>query len=124
MAIVVDEYGGTSGIVTMEDILEEIVGEIPDEFDDEDLTFTRVNNNTFIFEGKTLLNDFFRIMDIDNTIFDNVRGDADTLAGLILEIKGDFPQLYNKIQYHPFEFTIEEVDKRRIKKIKTTINRQ
>ncbi len=122
MAVVVDEYGGTSGIITMEDILEEIVGEITDEFDANDINFTKINENNYLFNGKTLLNDFYKILDLETTIFDEIKGDADTLAGLILEIKGDFPELYDIIRYKDFSFKIEEIDNRRIKKIKTTID--
>lgn len=123
MAIVVDEYGGTSGIITMEDIIEEIVGDISDEFDDDQEGYTKINDNNFLFEGKTLLNDFYKILEVEWSIFDEIKGDADTLAGLILEIKGEFPALYDKIKYKQFTFSIEELDKRRIVKIKTTIQR-
>lgn len=121
IAVVVDEYGGTSGIITMEDILEEIVGEIPDEFDDTPLGFTKVNDSTYLFEGKTLLNDVYKILSLDSDTFENIKGDADTLAGLILEITGEFPKLHDTITYQRFEFTIEEIDNRRIRKIKTKI---
>lgn len=121
MAIVVDEYGGSSGIITLEDILEEIVGEIHDETDEEENFFKKVNDKTFLFEGKTLINDFYKIFEIDSDIFEDVRGEADTLAGLILEIKGEIPALNDIVVYEPFEFKIAEVDNRRIKKIRTTI---
>ena len=118
MAIVVDEYGGTSGIVTMEDILEEIVGEINDEYDEKEETYTRLPNNAYLFEACTLLNDFIKIVDADQDIFKDIEGEADTLAGLILEIKGELPQKNEVITYHEHQFTILEVDNRRIKKIK------
>lgn len=123
LAVVVDEYGGTSGIITMEDIIEEIVGDITDEFDEDETYFSKINDNNFLFDGKTLLNDFYKIMGVENTVFDAVRGDAETLAGFILELKGEFPGRYDKIKFQQFTFTIEEVDKRRIRKIKTTIKR-
>lgn len=124
MAIVVDEFGGTSGLVTMEDIIEEIVGEISDEYDDDERSYTRLNQNTYIFEAKTLLTDFCRIMQIEDDFFEDVEGDADTLAGLLLEIKGEFPQRDEKITYRHFVFQVVEMDQRRIVKIKLIINKK
>ena len=118
MAIVVDEYGGTSGIVTMEDILEEIVGEINDEYDEKEENFIRLKNNAYIFEASTLLNDFIKIIDAEPDSFKDIEGEADTLAGLILEIKGEMPKKSEVIIYKCHKFTILEVDNRRIKKIK------
>lgn len=118
IAIVVDEFGGTSGIVTMEDIIEEIVGEIDDEYDDEEKTYHRLNQNTYIFQAKTLLTDFYRIMGVDDDFFDGVAGDADTLAGLLLELKGEFPVLHERLVYRNFTFEIMEMDERRIVAIK------
>ena len=122
IAIVVDEFGGTSGIITLEDILEEIVGEINDEYDEEEKSYTRVNANTYIFEGKTLLSDFYKIFDLDDETFEEVDGDADSLAGLLLEIKGDFPELNEKIDYQNFTFAVTELDGHRISKIKVVIH--
>jgi gliding motility-associated protein GldE len=124
IAIVVDEFGGTSGLVTLEDILEEIVGEINDEYDEEEKNYVRVNANTFIFEGKTLLTDFYKILEIDDDVFEEVEGEADTLAGLMLELKEDFPKLYEKIEYRNFRFEIVEIDGHRISKIKVVIDRE
>ena len=118
MAIVVDEYGGTSGLVSLEDILEEIVGDITDEHDDEQDFYSIEDDGSYLFEGKTLLNDFFKLIDIDDHVFDKVKGDADTLAGLILEIKGEIPHKKEIFNYKGFEFIIEAVDNRRIKKIR------
>ncbi len=122
IAIVVDEFGGTSGIVTMEDILEEIVGEINDEYDDEEKNYVRLNANTYIFEGKTLLADLYKILSIDDETFADVEGDADTIAGLLLEIKGDFPELHERIDYANFTFEIQEVEEHRISKVKIIVH--
>ncbi len=122
MAVVVDEYGGTTGIVTMEDILEEIVGEISDEFDLEELYFSKLDDMNYIFEGKTPLNDFYKIFNLSQDVFDDIRGDADTLAGLILEYEGEIPAKNKKIIYKQFEFKIESADNRRIKQIRVFIN--
>ena len=123
IAIVVDEFGGTSGIVTLEDILEEIVGEINDEYDEEEKNFVRINANTYVFEGKTLLADFYKILKLDDDVFEEVEGDADTLAGLLLELKGDFPQPHERIEYGNFKFEIVELDGHRISKIKVVISK-
>jgi len=122
IAIVVDEYGGTSGIVTLEDILEEIVGEINDEYDEEEKFYQRINSNTFVFEGKTLLSDFYKILNLDDDIFEEVEGDADSLAGLLLEIKGDFPMMHEKITYKNFTFEILDMEERRISKVKVVVH--
>ncbi len=123
IAVIVDEYGGTSGLITLEDILEEIVGEIMDESDElgNELLYTRKDENTFIFEGKISLNDFCKIINADESIFDDVRGEADSLAGLLLELEGEIPSKNKEIKYSNFVFTIEAVDKRRIKLIKVHI---
>ena len=122
IAIVVDEFGGTSGIVTLEDILEEIVGEIQDEYDEDERQYTKLNYNTYIFEGKTLLSDFCKILQIDDDEFDEVEGDADTLAGLLLELKGEFPSMHEKIDYRNYTFEITGIEERRISRIKVTVH--
>ena len=121
IAIVVDEFGGTSGLVTMEDIIEEIVGEINDEYDEEERTYVKLADDTYVFEGKTLLSDFYKILKIDSDVFETVEGDADTLAGLLLELKGEFPSLHEVITYQYFRFEVLEMDARRILKVKVSI---
>ncbi len=121
IAIVVDEFGGTSGIVTLEDILEEIVGEINDEYDEEEHNYTKLDANSYIFEGKTLLNDFTKILNLPDDEFDDVEGDADSLAGLLLEIKGDFPVVHEILKYKRYTFEVLEIDERRISKVKVII---
>jgi len=121
LAIVVDEYGGTSGLVTLEDILEEIVGDISDEYDNEEVLFTKIDNHTFIFEAKILLNDFFKIAEIEEDDFLKVTEEVETLAGLILELKGDIPAKNERIDYGRYVFEIVAADNRRIKKVKLYI---
>jgi putative hemolysin len=120
MAVVIDEYGGTSGIVTLEDILEEIVGEIGDEGDEDQTMFRQIDENTYIFEGKVLLNDFCKIYDMEGDPFEDVRGESETLAGLILELTGEIPQNGRKIKLNEFTFFIESANKRRIREIRVT----
>ena len=125
LAVVVDEYGGTCGIITLEDIMEEIVGSINDEFDDDDVTYSKINDHTYIFEGKTVLKDFYRIVKMNDEnilLFDEKRGEAETLAGFLLEISGNFPQKGKPIVFHNYSFTVEVFDKHRIKEIKVKIN--
>ena len=120
LAIVVDEYGGTSGLVSLEDVIEEIVGDISDEFDDENSFFSQIDEKNFLFEGKINLKDFFRIIAVEQELFNGQRGEAETLAGFVLEILGNFPKKGQKIHFSNVLFTIESVDKKRIKQIKVT----
>ena len=121
LAIVVDEYGGTSGIVTLEDIIEEIVGEINDEFDDDNLVYSKLDESNFVFEGKILLNDMCRILDLDSDEFESAKGDSDTLAGFILEYTGKIPKKNERVKFHDHTFTIESADNRKIKRVKVTL---
>lgn len=122
MAIVVDEFGGTSGLITLEDILEEIVGEINDEYDEEEKTYSKINYNTYIFEGKTLLVDFCKILHVDDDEFAEVEGEADSLAGLLLELKGDFPSVHERIEYKNYSFEIMAIEERRISRVKVIVH--
>ncbi|NJW52971.1 gliding motility-associated protein GldE [Salinimicrobium oceani] len=122
LAIVVDEYGGTSGLISLEDIIEEIVGDISDEFDDEDLIFSKLDENNYVFEGKTPLKDFYRVIKLENPeLFEENKGEAETLAGFLLEISGSFPRKNDVILFDAYSFTVEAVDKKRIKQIKVSI---
>ncbi len=123
LAIVVDEYGGTSGLISLEDIIEEIVGDISDEFDDEDLVFSKLDDQNYVFEGRTALKDFYRVLKLNDTsIFEDKKGDAETLAGLLLEVSGSFPKRGEVINFGNFAFTVESLDNKRIKQVKFTIN--
>jgi gliding motility-associated protein GldE len=121
LAIVVDEYGGTSGLVSLEDIIEEIVGDISDEFDGDNVNFSKIDDKNYLFEGKINLKDFYRIIEVEEELFETTKGEAETLAGFILEILGNFPKKDQKITFGNCTFTIEAVDKKRVKQIKVTI---
>ena len=123
LAVVVDEYGGTSGLISLEDIIEEIVGDISDEFDDEDLTYSKLDDKNYVFEGKTALKDFYKVINLeDDSLFEANKGEAETIAGFVLEISGSFPKLNSKINFENYVFTIEALDQKRIKLLKFTIN--
>jgi len=122
LAVIIDEYGGMVGIVSLEDILEEIMGDITDESDDDEQDYIKIDEHTYLFDGKVLLNDFFRIMRLDESDFETVRGEADTLAGVILEMKGEIPQQGDNVDFMRLSFYVESVDKRRIKQIKVVIH--
>ncbi len=124
LAVVVDEFGGTSGIITLEDIMEEIIGDIKDEFDEDDLQFRKIDDHNYLFEGKTLINDACRMMGLPTDTFDEVRGESDSLGGLILEISGRFPLVNEMMRSGAYEFTVLEVDKMRIKRVKVAIDEQ
>jgi putative hemolysin len=124
LAVVVDEYGGTSGIVTLEDVIEEIVGEINDEFDDDDLIYSKLDENNYVFEGKAHLNDVYRILEIDGEVFEDAKGEADTLGGLLLELEERIPRKGEKIKFENLLFTIEAADNRKIKRVKITVERE
>nr|WP_299168272.1 gliding motility-associated protein GldE [uncultured Allomuricauda sp.] len=122
LAVVVDEYGGTSGIVTLEDIIEEIVGDISDEFDDEDLVFSKLDDYNYVFDGKTTLKDFYRVVKIeDEEAFEGQKGESETIAGFVLEISGSFPKRGEKVLFKDYQFIVESLDKKRLKRIKVTL---
>jgi gliding motility-associated protein GldE len=122
LAVVVDEYGGTSGLVSLEDIIEEIVGDISDEFDDENIIYSKLDDKNYVFEGKTTLKDFYKIIKLEeDTLFEDKKGEAETIAGFILEISGSFPRQGGKIHYENYIFTIEALDKKRIKRVKISL---
>ena len=124
LAVVVDEYGGTSGVVSLEDVIEEIVGDISDEFDDDDLIYSKIDENNYVFDGKTALKDFYRIIKLeDESIFENYKGEAETIAGFVLEISKSFPKIRSKIKFNSYTFVVEGIDNKRIKQLKVTLQK-
>ena len=124
LAIVVDEYGGTSGVVSLEDVIEEIVGDISDEFDDDDLIYSKIDENNYVFDGKTALKDFYRIIKLeDESIFENHKGEAETITGFVLEISKSFPKIRSKIKFNSYTFVVEGIDNKRIKQLKVTLQK-
>lgn len=121
LAIVVDEYGGTSGLVTLEDVIEEIVGEISDEYDTDDLVYSKIDASNYVFDGKTALKDFYKVLNIDSELFEPFKGESETIAGFILEITGRFPRRDEKINFENFVFSVEAVDRKRVKRVKVTL---
>ena len=121
MAVVVDEYGGTSGVITLEDLIEEIIGEINDEFDEVNQNYQKIDDRNFVFEGKTSLHDLYKALDVESSVFDEVRGESESLGGLILELHGALPVVDEQITHDHFVFTILAVDQKRIKKVKVTL---
>ncbi|MCY7311443.1 MAG: gliding motility-associated protein GldE, partial [Chitinophagaceae bacterium] len=121
-AVVVDEFGGTSGIVTLEDIIEEVIGDINDEFDEVDMPYTKIDDYNFIFDGKTLISEVYRALNVDETTFDIVKGESETLAGLVLELAGVIPIVSEVVTFERFDFTVLEIEKNRLQKLKVTVN--
>ncbi|MEZ4720350.1 MAG: gliding motility-associated protein GldE [Flavobacteriales bacterium] len=121
MAVVVDEYGGSSGVITLEDIIEEIVGEISDEFDEDEIVYSKLDDSNYVFEGKTALMDMYRVLGVNGQVFEEAKGDSDSIAGFILELSGKIPLKNERIRFENFQFTVEAADKRRIKQVKVTI---
>ena len=121
LAVVVDEYGGTSGIVTLEDVIEEIVGDITDEFDDEDLLYSKLDDHTWVFEGRAPLSDVYRVLGTDGRVFEENKGESETLGGFILELTGRIPQKGERVNLRNFSFTVESADEKRVRRVKVTM---
>jgi CBS domain containing-hemolysin-like protein len=121
LAVVVDEYGGTSGIITLEDVIEEIVGDITDEFDDEDLLYSKLDDHNWVFEGKTPLNDVYRVLNIDGQLFEDNKGESETLGGFVLELTGRIPKKGERVELRNVQFTVESADNKRVRRVKVTL---